>query len=60
MKTFSDYAEYWHISDADRSYDFAEYLEATRKAGSTENSVLALLIMWTTLSELTKKLSHLP
>lgn len=54
-----EYAEYWQILRPDGNYDFADYLAVTRKAGSTDNGVLALRIMWSTLAEVTVHLSQL-
>lgn len=54
-----EYAKQWQILRSDGSYDFADYLEATREAGSTNNGVLALRIMWITLKEVTAYLSGL-
>ena len=54
-----EYAEHWQILRPDGSYDFADYLAATRRAGSTDNGVLALRIMWSTLEEVTAHLSRL-
>lgn len=54
-----EYAEFWQILRPDRGYNFADYLAATRKAGSTDNGVLALRIMWSTLGEVTAHLLQL-
>ena len=54
-----EYAELWKILRPDGSYDFADYLEATRKVGSTRNGVLALRIMWSSLKEVMAYLARL-
>ena len=54
-----EYAEHWQILRPDGSHDFADYLAATHQAGSTDNGVLALRIMWSTLGEVTAHLSRL-
>lgn len=54
-----EYAEHWQILRPDGSYDFADYLAAARRAGSTDNGVLALRVMWSTLREVTAHLSRL-
>lgn len=54
-----EYAEYWQILRPDGSYAFADYLAATRRAGSTTNGILALRVMWSTLAEVTAQLAQL-
>ena len=54
-----EYAEHWQILRPDGSYDLADYLAATRKAGSADSGVLALCVMWSTLKEVTAYLSRL-
>lgn len=54
-----EYAEHWQILHPDGTYDLADYLTAARKAGSTDNGVLALRIMWSTMGEVTAYLSRL-
>ncbi len=54
-----EYAERWQILRPGGSYDFADYLAATRRAGSTTNGILALRIMWSTLAEVTAQLAQL-
>jgi len=52
-------AKTWGILSSDGTYQYADYLTATRIAGRTNNGVLAVRIMWGTLDEMTAELSQL-
>lgn len=53
------FAEAWQILKSNGTHNFADYLLATRTAGSTDNGVLAIRIMWGTLEEVTANLERL-
>lgn len=55
----TSWAKGWRILQGDGNYDFSDYLIAARAAAGTENGVIAIRVMWESLTEITTELAKL-